>query len=267
MRKNKMKDAEFERRAAELEAEFNAKWGVKESSPPSELPHDALPHKIDAASDSAPSLPKDHARDPLSAPMAASNADSLKPPPQVNDQPLAPAPSSAPSRVEQPYWVPAGVEFDEFPDDLKLALAQVVNPTYAELVLNARPGLARTIGLSIVHLMWLECLDHIQLARMGHGCEHPDPNDELGLFAMVEQQKKSRGQSRSYLIERHVRLIGTKLKAIGILATLRDFRSQWPKVESWREGGYDHVGWYIDGPAAPLTEHEQEVERQRRAAS
>ena len=111
----------------------------------------------------------------------------------------------------RPYWVPSGIAFDELPEELRTAIIAVVNPGYQQLVLAARDGLEKATGMTIVHLLWLEILDQIQLGR-----ELTDPQSAL-----------SASEEREKLIARHLRLVGAKTKASGFLLRLHQFRRKW----------------------------------------
>jgi hypothetical protein len=124
---------------------------------------------------------------------------------------------ATPSAEALPYWIPAGVELDNLPPELVKAIAEVINPAYRELVVLARPGLAQSTGLTVVHLLWLEIIDHLQLA--GKTCSN-DPLEILG------------GESRQTIIARHLRLVHSKLKASEFLLRLNAFKSHWPNLES-----------------------------------
>ncbi len=111
--------------------------------------------------------------------------------------------ATRPRPADRPYWVPAGDDYDLLPSDLQQALVQVINPVYEQLVLKAAPGLAQSTGLTIVHLMWLETLEHIELARLGYAFE------TLGQIFKDE---------RHAVMERNLRTVTTKLKASRLLA-------------------------------------------------
>jgi hypothetical protein len=132
-----------------------------------------------------------------------------------------------------PYWLPVGAEFDGWPPDLQQAALHVINPSYVELVARAAPGVARITGLTIVHLMWLEILDHLKLARMGLDCHLPDPGDPLGVERWTDDLARGRlasTESRERIIERTLRLANAKFKACNVLARLHEFKSQWPRL-------------------------------------
>jgi hypothetical protein len=158
----------------------------------------------------------------------------------------------------QPYWIPAGADFDAWPADLQQAVVDLVNPSYYELVSRAQAGIPRTVGLSIVHLMWLEIIDHVNLAGDGPPLNAPAaaPSVEQVMAALDGSQLPATGLSRDELIERHLRLVVTKLRACKLLSALREFKAQWPRVDSWQdEHGQRRVGDYLDGPGDPLPEY------------
>jgi hypothetical protein len=118
------------------------------------------------------------------------------------------------------------MQLESLPAALRAKLAALINPIYHELVLMARPGLAQSTGLTIVHLMWLEILDQIEIARKQYA---PDPsNDPQQLVAYV-----SKTETRVEMIERHLRLVHAKLKASDFLLRLNEFGSSF--WQSYRE--------------------------------
>ncbi len=109
-----------------------------------------------------------------------------------------------------PYWIPDDVDFGRFPAELRTAIAEVINPAYRELVEQAREGLEKSAGLTVIWLMWLEILDHIQL---GHSLTSSP--------SMTEASKE-----REQLITRHLRLVGSKVKASSFLLRLHEFEQK-----------------------------------------
>jgi hypothetical protein len=108
----------------------------------------------------------------------------------------------------RPFWIPAGVDLDSLPEELQVAIAGIVNPAYRELVLCAEPGLEQSTGLTVVHLLWLEILDQVQL---GQGVIETRPGQD-------EQNQ------RESLIAQHLRTVGAKNKTTNLLLRLREFR-------------------------------------------
>lgn len=131
--------------------------------------------------------------------------------PEFYAQAAAPEPPSPdPPDPSVPYWIPPGVDLADMPAELKAALAGVINPAYRELVLEAKPGLPQSTGLSIVHLLWMEVLDQLELAE-------PPPDLNLDPLAALRD-------NRATTIARHLRLVGAKLKASELLLRLDQFK-------------------------------------------
>lgn len=107
--------------------------------------------------------------------------------------------------IPRPYWIPAGLKFDELSHELQVAVVGVINPAYRELVLQAAPGLEQSTGLTIVHLLWLEILEQIALAR--------------GLPRDTNLESR---RARQAQIDRYLRLVGAKGKASHLLLRIRE---------------------------------------------
>jgi len=110
----------------------------------------------------------------------------------------------------RPFFVPAGLQFDELPKELQAAVVAIINPAYRQLVLEASDGLERSGGVTVVHLLWLEVLDQLELAKGLESAPHPEASEE-----------------RAKQIDRHLRLIGAKSKASHFLLRLKEFRRKW----------------------------------------
>jgi hypothetical protein len=123
----------------------------------------------------------------------------------------SPSSVSATENAARPFWVPDGVSLDSLPEELKIAIAGIVNPAYQELVVSASSGLEQSTGLTIVHLLWLEVLDQIELGKKF--AEHSDEADT--------------SKHRETLIARYLRLVGAKTKTSNFLLRLHDFRQKW----------------------------------------
>lgn len=109
-----------------------------------------------------------------------------------------------------PYWIPDTLEFGRFSEELRAAVCGIINPAYRELVEEARNGLEKSAGLTVIWLMWLEILDHIQLGR-----------SLTSSPSMTETSKE-----REQLITRHLRLVGSKVKASSFLLRLHEFEEK-----------------------------------------
>lgn len=79
------------------------------------------------------------------------------------DQAGDPADGLAGDAPVRPLWIPDGVDFDSLPPQLRLALAEVIDPVYDELVLGAHGALERVAGLAVCHLAWIEVLTQLEL--------------------------------------------------------------------------------------------------------
>ena len=113
--------------------------------------------------------------------------------------------------VPRPYWIPGGVDFDSLSAELRAAIMGVVNPAYQSLVLEAPAGLEQSTGLTIVHLLWLEVLDQIEL---GQGFE-------------IGEDDPDASEKRIAIIARYLRKVGAKTKASNFLLRLHEFRQKW----------------------------------------
>jgi hypothetical protein len=71
----------------------------------------------------------------------------------------------APSPGARPLWIPPELKFDELPAALQRAITEIVDPAYRELVLLAQNALERSMGLTYVHLLYLEIIEMIDVAR------------------------------------------------------------------------------------------------------
>lgn len=82
----------------------------------------------------------------------------------------------------RPVWIPPWLKFDDLEPALQLAITEIVNPAYEELVLGARTPLERCSGLTYVHLCWIELIQQIDLAKdHGKALSQGNPPDVYGL--------------------------------------------------------------------------------------
>lgn len=110
----------------------------------------------------------------------------------------------------KPYFIPAGIEWASFPEEVKAAILAIVNPTYEELVLKATDGLERSTGMSVTYLLWLEVLTQLELTTK---LSKPDST-----FQMTRDQHEQIG--------RHLRLVNAKVKASSFIQRVKEFRSR-----------------------------------------
>jgi hypothetical protein len=111
-----------------------------------------------------------------------------------------------------PYWIPPGLDIEGWPPHIRAHVAAVINPEYEELVLKAKPGVGRQMAISLLHLGWLEILDHLRLGQLVPPPRSSDPIEELGL------------DSRQQVIARHLRLVNAKLRIAQFLFRLDEFK-------------------------------------------
>ncbi len=62
-----------------------------------------------------------------------------------------------------PLWIPPGLKFDSLPPALQKAIVEIVNRAYRELVLEAQTSLEQAMGLSFVHILWLELIEELEI--------------------------------------------------------------------------------------------------------
>ena len=104
-----------------------------------------------------------------------------------------------------PYWVPSGTTWQLMPSGVRRAVSQVLSPAYRRFVLDAPGELERSIGLTLVHLMWLEICDQVRLADAAA--------DETSLTAVLSDP--------TALIGRHLHLAASKCQTAELLVKLR----------------------------------------------
>lgn len=108
----------------------------------------------------------------------------------------------------RPLWIPADVDFDSLPLEIQAAITGIINPAYRQLVLAAEEGLEQSTGLTVVHLLWLEILQQLELAADG---VTPDAAES---------------ENRETKIARYLRLAGAKIVSSNFLLRLREFRQK-----------------------------------------
>ncbi len=111
--------------------------------------------------------------------------------------------------VPTPRWVPPGIRFSSLLPEVQTAVVEIVNPIYEELVVRAPSALERSTGLTVVHLLWLEILDQLDLGR-GY-------TDDAFINSI---------SGRPELLGRHLQLVDAKVKASYVLVRLRELRAE-----------------------------------------
>jgi hypothetical protein len=120
------------------------------------------------------------------------------------------------ANATRPYWFPPDIDVNALPDEIKAAIAGLVNPVYVQLVLQAQDGLERSIGSTIVFLLWREILAQMQFGQdFAHGTSSASSEAE-----------------RDAELGRYLRLVAAKLKASAILFQLQAFRRRYRFLDS-----------------------------------
>jgi hypothetical protein len=113
---------------------------------------------------------------------------------------------NSPSPV-RPFWIPPDLKVDQLSPAMQLAIAQILNPAYEELVVLAQSEIERSMGLTHVHLLWHELIQQIDLAKdMGQTLPKGEGTE-------AHQEK----------LVRHMRLISQKDKAARFLLEVQKF--------------------------------------------
>lgn len=109
-----------------------------------------------------------------------------------------------------PLWVPEGVDLDFVPAEVQQAVGELVQPLYDQFVIGAADGLEKSLGVTISHLLWLEILEQFDIKRE---------------YTQVEAVLNLAG-NRSEMIDRHLRLIDSKLRVGYFLVRIREMRKR-----------------------------------------
>lgn len=131
-----------------------------------------------------------------------------KPRPRKPKKPTRPKKTRKPPvqlSPDVPHWIPTGKHWDDLPPNIRQAVPRILAPAYRRFVLDAPGELERSIGLTLVHLMWLELCDQIQLAMVA--------GNPAGLDAILKNPED--------MIERHLRLTTVKCQTAELLLKLR----------------------------------------------
>jgi hypothetical protein len=109
----------------------------------------------------------------------------------------------------RPYFLPVDVDHDSLPEPVRIALDEIVEPAYRELVLGAATALGRSAGVSLVFLLAEEILGQFQLGGQMDFGQAPDP---------------SRRAERDKLIAAHLRVVNSKQQTANFILRLKDLR-------------------------------------------
>ena len=131
-----------------------------------------------------------------------------KPRPRKTKRPTRPKKTRKPPTElspDIPHWLPTGRHWDDLPQNIRRAVSRILTPAYRRFVLEAPAELERSVGLTLVHLMWLELCDQIQLATVA--------GNPTGLDAILKTPED--------MIDRHLRLATVKCQTAELLLKLR----------------------------------------------
>jgi hypothetical protein len=109
---------------------------------------------------------------------------------------------------DMPHWLPNDDRWQTLPEEIRRAVPRILTPAYNKFVLEAPSELERSMGLTMVHLMWLELCGQVQLAVAAA--------DRTALDAILNDPDA--------MIDRHLHLIAAKCQTAGLLVRLRALR-------------------------------------------
>jgi hypothetical protein len=104
-----------------------------------------------------------------------------------------------------PHWLPADQRWEKLPESIRQVVPRILAPAYRRFVIDAADELERSVGLTLVHLMWLEVCDQVQLATA--------IADPTCLDAILKDPET--------MIDRHLRLATVKCQTAELLLKLR----------------------------------------------
>jgi hypothetical protein len=144
------------------------------------------------------------------APQARKDEKSLAPNPHENRHPSYPAIADGPRVPGRPLWLPEGSDLEKFPAEIAQAAEEIVVPAYQQLVVNANSGMERSMGASLVHLLWLEILDQFDIKS-----DYVKFDLNIGISV-----------GRKSAIDDHIRLLETKLRVGQFMHRIEAYRRQ-----------------------------------------
>lgn len=139
-----------------------------------------------------------------------------------------------------PHWMPRGIKFELLPQEVQADVITLVNPIYKELVLDAKSAVAKTTGLTIVHLMWLEIVDQIKL-----GGQIEVMVSDMDIMEPIQPA------SREQDIERHLRLVDSKFRASELLRRWDEFQLRSRTARAARQASKRKRATKPDRPRKP----------------
>ena len=110
-----------------------------------------------------------------------------------------------------PLWVPNDVDLELFPDEVRQAITQIIQPVYERFVIASEDPLEKSLGVTVTHLLWLEILQQADLKR-----EYTEITAVLGIE-----------KNHQHDIDQHLRIIESKVKVGYLLTRIRELRHRW----------------------------------------
>jgi len=114
----------------------------------------------------------------------------------------APVPPPGP---DVPYWIPRDSAWAMLSGTTRQAVTQILAPAYRQLVLEAQGEVERSVGITLVHLMWLEICGQIPLAE---AVAEP-------LLAVIQTGDPE------VMVTRHLHLVAAKCQTAELLSKVR----------------------------------------------
>ncbi len=120
-----------------------------------------------------------------------------------------PPPQSAP----RPPWIPNDRDLDRIPDEVRLAVDQIVQPVYERFVVESSDPLEKSLGVTVTHLLWLEILQ-----QANHKHKYTELTALLGTETEMDHHRE---------IDQHLRIIESKVRVGYLLTHIRELRHRW----------------------------------------
>ena len=93
--------------------------------------------------------------------------------PTTPKRPKSPRPRRRTTRAERtappadaPYWLVAGDLWNHLPPAMCQAVVEILTPAYQRLVRDASDELERSAGITLIHLLWLEISEQLNMASV-----------------------------------------------------------------------------------------------------
>jgi hypothetical protein len=153
------------------------------------------------------------------------HVDKKTPPPVWDETPLIgknesrslrPKVDEGPRPPGRPLWMPEGTDLERMPVEVRQAVAEILRPAYEELVGQAGSGIEKSLGASLVHLLWLEILEQYDMKK-----------DYCKFDLLLELYG-----TRNFAIDRYLKLVNSKLRLSSMLTRLRQLRLKEQKASS-----------------------------------